>query len=310
MSTFSNRREFLTALAGAAAGTSLTYRAFGQAAPPPIHATKLSDRIAMIDGDGGNVGIIISGDGLMMVDGGVPDLSAALLKTVSEQVDAHTIRILFNTHWHADHTGCNEVLGRAGVKIIAHENTKKRVSVKTTLEALNHTYDALKPEGIPSETFTTGGKMTFGKEKIEYLHVPTAHTDGDVYLFYPGSNILQAGDLLFNQVYPVFDYSTRGWIGGMIAASDALLKVGDSKTRIIPGHGPLASKEDLKATRDMLVTVNGRLEKLIKEGKTLEETLASAPTKDLDAKWGNGVVKAELFLRMAYTSIQRHNHES
>jgi glyoxylase-like metal-dependent hydrolase (beta-lactamase superfamily II) len=297
------------ALAAGVAGSSLPFRAFAQAAPPPIRATKLSDRITMLYGDGGNVAIITSSDGLMMVDGGLPNRSADLLKAVSEQVDAHTIRIVFNTHWHFDHIGCNEALGRAGAKIIAQENVKKRLSVKTTTEALNRTFDPLQPEGIPSQTFTKGGKMSFGKEKIEYVHVAPAHTDGDTYVFFPGANILHTGDLMFNGFYPVIDYSTGGWIGGMAAASDLLLKVGDNKTQIIPGHGPMATKEDLKQTRDMLATVHDRLEKLIKEGKSLEESLAAAPTKDLDATWGKGSMKPEVFTRVAYTSIRQHHQK-
>jgi glyoxylase-like metal-dependent hydrolase (beta-lactamase superfamily II) len=118
----------------------------------------------------------------------------------------------FNTHWHFDHTGCNEALGKAGVKIIAHENTRKWLSQKVTMEALNRTFEPLKPEGIPAEVFSKGGKMSFGKEKIEYVHVAPAHTDSDAYVFLSGPNVLHTGDLLFNGFYPVVDYSTGGWI--------------------------------------------------------------------------------------------------
>jgi cyclase len=307
MSTFSNRREFFAALASAAAGSSLV---FGQAAPAPIRAMKLSDRLAMLYGDGGNVGIVISPDGLMMIDGGLPDRSADLLKAVSDQVDPHSIRTVFNTHWHFDHIGCNETLGRAGAKIIAQENVKKRLSVKTTMESLNRTFDPLKPEGLPAQTFTKGGRMTFGKEKLEYVHVPLAHTDGDTYVFFPGPNVLHTGDLLFNGNYPVIDYSTGGWIGGMAAAGDILLKVGDNKTRIIPGHGPMATKEELKESRDMLAAIHERLEKIIKEGKTVDEAVALAPTKDFDDRWGKASMKPDVFTRVAYTSIQRHHQNS
>src|SRR5271170_4846110 len=247
---FTNRREFFSALAGGAAGLSFSYRALGQT-PAPIKAAKLSDTIAMLSGDGGNVAVIISPDGLMMVDGGLPDRAGDLLKAVSE-VDSHKVRLMFNTHWHFDHIGCNETLGRDGAKIMAHENVKKRLSVKTTMESMNRSFDPLKPEGLPTQEFPKGGKMTFGKEKIEYTHVPLAHTDGDTYLFFPGSNILHTGDLLFNGNYPVIDYSTGGWVGGMAHACEVLGKVGDAQTRVIPGHGLLGTKEDLKVTGNML----------------------------------------------------------
>jgi len=311
MPTFaSNRREFLTALIGGAAGVSFTYRAFGQNAPPPIKATKLSDNIAVMMGDGGNVGVVLSPEGLMMIDGGLPDRAADLLKAVKEQVDAHNVTLLFDTHWHFDHIGCNETLGGKGVKIMAHENVKKRLSVKTTMESMNRSFDPLKPEGLPTQEFSKGGKMTYGKEKLEYTHVPLAHTDGDTFVFFPGPNILHTGDLLFNGFYPVIDYSTGGWVGGMAHAAEVMLKVGDAQTKIIPGHGPMGTKDDLKATHEMLATVTQRLEKLIKEGKSADEAVAAAPTKDFDDKYGKGAFKPDVWTKIAYTSITRHNQKS
>lgn len=305
--TSSNRRVFLRALIAGPAGLILIDSTQGQTpTPPPIKATKLSDNLAVISGDGGNIGVVISEDGLMMIDGGLADRSAELLSAAAEQVDAHKFRTVFNTHWHLDHVGCNEALGKAGAKIIAHENVKKRLSTKILMEAMNRTIEPLKPEGLPAETFTKGGKMTFGKEKIEYASVPPAHTDGDSYLFFAGPNVLHTGDLLFNGTYPFIDYSTGGWIGGMAAACDTLLKVGDAQTRIIPGHGALASKEDLKASRDMLATVHERLEKMAKEGKSVEEAIAAVPTKDLDSKWIRGTAKPDGFVRIAYTGLLRH----
>jgi cyclase len=317
-SSDTNRREFLRVLMGSAVGLSLTYSAFGQAGATPdaIKATKLTDRLVLFSGDGGNVVVVIGDDGLMMIDGGLPNRSADLLKAISD-VDSHKVRVLFDTHWHFDHVGSNETVGRSGAKIIAHENVKTRLSSGVVSEALNIMQSApldrkqgpLQPEGIPSETFTKDGKLTFGKEKIEYTHIPLAHTDGDTYLFFPNANVLHTGDLLFNRMYPVIDYSTGGWIGGMAAACERLLKVGDDKTQIVPGHGPLASKEDLKASRDMLHTVQQRLEAMSKQGKSRDEVVASQPTKDLDDKWGKPR-PPEVFLRMAYPSLAAHKQQA
>lgn len=306
----SNRREFLTALVGGAAGLSITYRALGQNAPAPIKATKLSDNIAVMMGDGGNVGVVMSPEGLMMIDGGLPNRAADLLNAIKEQVDAHKVTLLFDTHWHFDHVGCNEMLGGQGTKIMAHENVKKRLTVKTTMEVNGRTFDPLKPEGLPTQEFAKGGKMNFGKEKIDYVHIATAHTDGDTYLFFPGPNILHTGDMLFNGMYPVIDYSTGGWVGGMAHAAEAMLKVGDAQTKIVPGHGPMATKDDLKATHEMLASVTQRLEKMIKEGKSADEAVAAAPTKDFDAKFGKGMYKPDVWAKIAYTSIMRHNQKS
>lgn len=304
---YSNRRDFLQALLGGAAGLSFTYIASGQnAPPPPIQATKLTADLAVLMGDGGNVAVIIAPDGLMMIDGGLPNRAADMIKAVQE-VDAHKVQILFNTHWHFDHVGSNEALGRAGAKIIAHENVKKRVSVKVDSEALGRSFDPLKPEGIPAETFTKGGKLTYGKQRLQYTHFANGHTDGDAYLFLPAANVLHTGDLLFAGMYPVIDYSTGGWIGGMASACDALLKAGDAKTRVIPGHGPMATKEDLKASSAMLHTVHERLAAMAKQGKSVEEVIASAPTKDLDDKWGKARPAAG-FVRQAYNSLLHRDH--
>jgi cyclase len=140
---------------------------------------------------------------------------------------------------------------------------------------------------------------------VEFTPVPPAHTDGDAFLFFPEVNILHTGDLLFNGTYPLIDYSTGGWIGGMAAAGDRLLEIGDARTRIIPGHGPMATKEDLKASRDMLAAVHDRLEKFRKEGKSAKEVVAAAPTKDFDGRFGKGM-KPDQFVEIAYTGLLRH----
>jgi len=242
----------------------------------------------------------------MMIDGGYANRAAELQKAIA-QVDSHPVTILFNTHWHGDHVGSNELLGKAGVKIIAHQNAKHWLMQTVNLEAFNSTVEPLKKEGWPVQTFVEGGKMTFGKEKIEYKWVPNSHTDNDTYLFFPLANVLHTGDLFFNGMYPVVDYTTGGWIGGMAAALDKLLKVGDAKTQIIPGHGPLATKDDMKAARDMLHTVSDRLTQLSKKGANTGDVVKANPVGDLEAKWGQGFLKGEQFLRMAYPSIARHD---
>jgi cyclase len=300
-----DRRDFLRTLVGGAAGLSLTYRSFGQAAPDPIRATKLTDRIVRLSGDGGNVGLVIADEGLMMIDGGYANRALELQKSVAE-TDSHRVKILFNTHWHGDHVGSNELLGKAGVKIIAHQNAKYWLAQKVKMEIFDTTVEPLKPEGIPAQTFTEGGKMTFGKEKIEYKWVPNSHTDNDVYLFFPAANVLHTGDLFFSGMYPVIDYTTGGWIGGMAAALDKLLKVGDAQTKIIPGHGPLSSKDEMRASRDMLHTVSDRLQTYSKKNATLDAVLKANPVADLESKWGQGFLKGDAFLRMAYPSLAKH----
>jgi len=293
-----NRRHFLGSLLGGAA-------ALAQAPATPIKAAKLDSHITLLSGDGGNIAIVTAEDGLFMIDGGYPERAAELQKAVAAE-DAHPVRILFNTHWHGDHVGSNEFLGKAGVKIIAQQNARFWLTQKVTMEAFNRTVEPLKPEGIPSQIFVDGGKMTFGKQKIEYKWIPNSHTDNDTYLFFPGSNVMHTGDLYFSGMYPVIDYTTGGWIGGMATALDKLLKVGDAQTKIIPGHGPLSTKADMQASRDMLHQVFDRLATYSKKGASLDDVLKANPVADLEPKWGQGVLNGERFVRMAYPSIAKH----
>jgi cyclase len=301
----SDRRDFLRTLFGGAASLYFTSRGFGQAQPEPIRATKLTDRIAVLTGDGGNVGLVVAEDGLLMIDGGYANRAVELQSAVA-QTGSHPVKILFNTHWHGDHVGSNELLGKAGVKIMAHQNAKFWLSQKVKIEAFNTTVEPLKPEGLPTKTFVDSGKLTFGKGKIEYKWIPDSHTDNDVYVFFPTDNVLQTGDLFFSGTYPVIDYTTGGWIGGMATALDSLLKLGDAKTKIIPGHGPISSKEDMRASRDMLHTVFDRLSAFSKKSASLDEVLKADPVSDLESKWGQGFLNGEAFLRMAYPSIAKH----
>lgn len=300
-----DRRDFLRAVCGGAAGLAIARRGFGQAPPDPIRAAKLTDRIMLLSGDGGNVGLVLAEDGVMMIDGGFANRAAELQKAAAE-ADSHPVKLLFNTHWHGDHVGSNELLGKAGVKIMAHQNAKFWLSQKVKMEIFNTTVEPLKPEGIPGQIFTDGGKLTFGKEKIEYKWFPNAHTDNDVYLYFPAANVLHTGDLYFSGAYPVIDYSTGGWIGGMAAALDKLLKVGDAQTKIIPGHGPLSSKQDMQASRDMLHTVFDRLSTFSKKGASVDDVLKANPAAEFDGKWGGGFLNGERFLKMAYPSIAKH----
>jgi len=300
-----DRRDFLHTLWGGTVGLSFIGRGLGQATPDPIVFTKITDRIALLSGDGGNVGLVIADDGLMMIDGGYANRALELQKAIADK-DSHPVKLLFDSHWHGDHVGSNELLGKAGVKIMAHQNAKFWLSQKVKMEAFNTTVEPLKPEGLPAKTFTDGGKMSFGKEKIEYKWCPNAHTDNDTWLFFPSSNILQTGDLFFSGAYPVIDYTTGGWIGGMAEALDKLLKVGDVQTKIIPGHGPLSSKADMQAARDMLHTVNDRLSVFSKKGASLDDVLKANPVADLEPKWGQGFLNGERFVRMAYASLAAH----
>jgi cyclase len=299
------RRTFLTTTAGGAIGLALPRATFGQGSPATIAATKLSENLLEITGAGANVMVLTGPDGVLMVDGGLPDRSADLLRLVAKHTGERPVRVLFNTHWHLDHTGSNETLGKAGAKIIAHQNTKRWLSSRVFVEAQKRTYEPRPAEAIPTETVTGPGKTTFGQEPIEYGPLPPGHTNGDLYLFFPAQNVLAVSDALSVARYPVMDYSTGGWIGGLIDATNVLLKLADGSTRVVPGAGPLQTKDDLQAQLDMLTKVKERVQAMLRQGKSVKDVAAEAPTKEFDAKWG----KPDLFLTMTYTGMLRHTHE-
>ena len=295
MLSSSNRRDFVRTLIGGAACLPLS-----RAAAVPIAAVKLTDSIVQITGAGSNVLMVTGPDGVMLVDGGSAERSADLLQFVGRPVQT-----LFNTHWHGDHTGSNEALGKAGAKIIAHENTKLWLGAEFDVDWEKKTYEPRPKAALPNQTFYTSGKMTFGNEPIEYALMAQAHTDGDIYVRFPKSNVLMAGDVVSVGSYPVLDYSTGGWIGGLVNAQKAILDMANAETRIVPGNGPVQTRADVQALYDMCNTMRDRLTKLLKQGMGPKEMVTAAPSKDFDEKWGN----PELFILNAYRGLWGHVRE-
>ena len=269
--------------------------------PAAITATKLTERIYALSGNGGNVGVVIGQDGLLMIDGGNLGRAADMARAVAE-VSPRLVQILFNTHYHFDHIGSNESLGMRGVRIMAHENVKKRLSTTFENAAMGRTMEALMPSGLPTWVFNDGGRLIFEPETLEYTHVPLAHTDGDAFVFFPDANVVHTGDLFWVGRYPVIDYSVGGSLARMAEALDRIDKTGDANTRVIPGHGgPNVGKAELRQIREMWLTINRRLEDMARQGRTIDEVIAAAPTKDFDAAVGGANPMG--FLRQAYGGV-------
>ncbi len=302
------RRDFLNRLALGAAGLSLARLAKGAPATQ-LKATKLADNFLEITGAGTNILLFTGPDGSLMVDGGLAERSPELLKLVADDSKGTPVRVLFNTHWHGECTGSNEALAKTGTKIVSHENTKLWESTDVIVEWQKRTYQPLPKSALPNDTFyaltNTTRKMTFGDQPVEYGYLPQAHTDGDIYVYFPGPNILMAGDVVSAGAYPILDYSSGGWIGGMSQASKTLLKVANADTRIIPGNGPVLTRADLEAQSEMLATVMTTLVKMLKEGMGAKDMLAAGATKQFDAKWGD----PELFITNAYPGLWGHVRE-
>ena len=304
-----NRREFVGTLLKGAAGLSLLPHMLARAEEHAgsITSTRLTDNMVLIRGAGGNVVVVTGPDGVLMVNGGLPEKSADLLKTVAGLSGTNSVQVLFNTDWHWDNTGSNETLGKAGAKIIAHENTKLWLTTDVDVEWQKRIYKPLSPKALPTQTLynNQSGKITFGKQEVKYGHVFQAHTDGDIYVFFPEPNILITGDVFTAGTYPIPDYSTGGWLGGLVNGTKALIALTDDKTRVIPGIGPVQTRADLESQLEMCSTMKDRIALMMKEGKGSDEIQAARPTGEFDKKWGDPTV----FLSVIYRGMWSHVRE-
>jgi glyoxylase-like metal-dependent hydrolase (beta-lactamase superfamily II) len=230
-------------------------------------------------------------------------LSDKILAAV-KAITPDPVRFVLNTHWHGDHTGGNENMGKAGAYIVAHDNVRKRMSSEHFNAVFQRTTPA-SPEGaLPVVTFAEGITFHWNGEEIRVYHVPPAHTDGDAIVHFVKADVVHMGDLFFNGFnYPFVDVSSGGRVDGVIGAADRVLAAVSDKTRIIPGHGPLATKADLQLYRDTVKTLRDRIAKLKAEGKTKEDVIAAKPTADYDAKWGGGFIKPDVFTGLVFDSL-------
>ncbi|QOZ12071.1 MBL fold metallo-hydrolase [Bradyrhizobium sp. CCBAU 51765] len=273
------------------------------AATSPITTYKLRNNISVLEGSGGNIAVLTGPDGKLLVDAGIgvsrPQLSKALAELGGEPV-AH----LINTHWHFDHADGNEWLHAAGAKIIAHENTRKHLSVVQRVEDWDYNFLASPASALPAEVFDKERQLKLNGASIALKYYGPAHTDSDVSVMFGEANVLHAGDTFWNGIYPFIDYSTGGSIDGMIAASDANLAVAKSDTIIIPGHGkPVSNKAELQGFRDMLVAIRDNVGNLKKQGRTRDEAVAAKPTAAFDAKFGQFLVDPGYFTRLVYEGV-------
>ena len=301
-----DRRSFLKAAVAGAAGVSLSLRAFARQPVEPVVVVPLADNIVQITGAGGNVVAVTGSEGVLLVDSGLEERSKDLMKAVEKLPGGNHVQALINTHWHWDHTGGNERLGKDKVKIVAHENTKLWLGADFYCDWQDNRHYTPRPKAaLPTETFYTSGKMTANGQDVVYGYLPRAHTDSDIYVFFPKANVLVAGGLVSVGEYPVLDYTTGGWIGGMDDASKALVGIANKDTRIVPGIGPVQTYADLQAQSAMLHTMHERLVDLVRKGIGTDDLAADPPTQEFNAKWGD----PHLFVANAYRGLWGHVRE-
>ena len=310
-----DRRDFLQLLAGAAAAVPLASRVSAQAPPFPRSSespfTQLSESLLVISSAGGNSVILIGPSSRLHVNGGSaltdaprdgsgPDVTVGFGVGVPRRIE-----YLFNTDWHPHNTGFNLPVAESGGQILAHEFTKQYLSIDRYVDWQNAKHKALPAKARPTKTFVKPGSMTFGGETIEYGPLGQAHTDGDIYVFFRKANVLAVGDVMTVGKYPIADYTSGGWLGGLQTATKTLLDLANAETRIVPGSGPVQTRADLQAQYDMLSASRDAFVKMMRQGMSADEMLASGVMKQFDARWGD----PQLFVRTSYRSLWLHVRE-
>ena len=266
--------------------------------------TEVAQGIYMLKGQGGNIGLSVGDDGVFMIDDQYAPLTEGIRAEIAKITD-QPVRFLINTHWHGDHTGGNENLGKGGTVIVAHENVRHRMSSDQFMTFFEREVPASSGGALPVITFDSTVTFHLNGDDIRAFHVEHAHTDGDAIIHFPGANVIHAGDVLFNGQYPFIDMDSGGSVNGVIAAIDRILALCDDKTRIIPGHGALANAADLRVYRSMLANVRDRVAVMVAQGKTLEEVQAAGPSAEFDEQWGNGFINPPNFVREIYLDQTR-----
>ena len=308
-----SRRQFLISSGVAVAAACLTPpRLFAQqglvemalkaSATAKITVQALRRNISVLLGPGGNIAVLTGPDGKLLVDAEVvtarPNVTAALAR-----INADPIKQLINTHWHFDHTGGNEWVHLAGASILAHENTRKRLSVDTRVEGWVYTFPAAPARAIPTTVFQDEHTVRVNGSTLALKYYGPAHTDSDISVHFAEADVLHTGDTFWNRNYPFVDYSTGGSIDGQIRAAEANVAKVSATTIVIPGHGAVARKADLALFRDVLVEAREKVAKLKKQGRTLEEVVAAKPTAQYDAEWGQGFQNPKSFLGWVYQGV-------
>ena len=278
----------------------LAARKSGETAKITVQA--LRGDVSALIGAGGNIAVLPGDDGKLIIDAGYLSARDKIAEALTS-LSPDPIKHLINTHWHFDHTDGNEWMHSTGATIIAHENTRKRLSTSTRVEDWNFTFPASPAGAIPTEVFDADKTLHLNGATITLKHYSPAHTDGDVSAYFVEADVLHTGDTWWNAHYPFIDYSTGGSINGMIKAAEANLAMVTDKTVVIPGHGSVGGKTEMIEYRDVLTTIRDRVVALKAAGKSLDEIVTAKPTAAYDAKWGNGFVNGEFFTRLVYKGI-------
>ena len=260
-----------------------------------IETKAVSGDVHVLFGRGGNIGVCVGDDGVFMIDDQFAPLSEKILAAIAE-LSEEPVRFLVNTHWHGDHTGGNENIGKRGTTIVAHENVRRRL---TNDPAIAGRKQNSPKEALPVITFDETVRFHWNGEVIDVFHVPNAHTDGDAIIHFTKADVFHMGDTFFNGLYPFIDPDS----GGVIDAQAVVIEKASPRSKVIPGHGPLATVADLKKTHRMLIAVREQVLAMIEEGKTKEEVVAARPSREFDGEYGGGFLNPDKFIGLVYDGM-------
>jgi cyclase len=282
-----NRRMALQGVLGGLAAASLSPLASAATSgrarapkPKPV-TTQLTDRLFLVGGVGGNVTALSTDEGLLLVDTGGLGYTKALQSQLKALPNGRNVHTVFNTHWHRDQTGGNDTFGKAGAKIVSQYKTKHWISTPYWVPGEERYEPALPKAAWPTETFFTSGSTTVGNEEIEYGYLYEAHTDGDIYVYFKTSNVLVVGDAAAPEGDPVLDWYGGGWVGGRLDAQDTLLKLCNDETKIVAGVGPVITRAQLQAEREVFQKIYDRVFDMIRKGMTWQDMLAAGAMEGL-----------------------------
>ncbi len=267
-----------------------------------IETLKVRDGIYMLVGKGGNIGLFIGEDGTFLIDDQFAPLTPKHLEAIKAVGGEHP-KFLINTHYHADHTGGNENLGKAGTVIFSHDQVWERLTVETVIKAFNMTTPPLPKDALPIVTYSTDITFHINGDTLHAFHVSRAHTNGDSVINFRSANVIHTGDIFFNGFYPFIDVDHGGTLKGMIRGADTILALANGETKIIPGHGPLGDKAQLQAYRDMLATAYERLSRLNEKEMSVEDAVSEKPLADLEDRWGKGMFTGDKWVGLVYNGL-------
>jgi glyoxylase-like metal-dependent hydrolase (beta-lactamase superfamily II) len=270
-------------------------------------ATSLSPTVTMIKGRGGNIAVSAGEDGVFIVDDEVEPLTDQLLASISKVSD-QPIRFVINTHYHGDHVGGNETLGKAGSVIIAHDNIRQRMNSDQVSIFFDETTPTWPQDSLPIITFNDRVTLHLNGEAVTAIHVPRGHTDGDSIVHFPDSNVIHMGDIFFNGLYPFIDLDGGGSIQGTIAAVELGIGMADDETQIIPGHGPMSDLSGMQEYLAFLISARDRVQALIDQGMSLQQAVAAKPTAEWDDILGKIWITPEQWVTFIYNSLTGVDH--